>query len=153
MMIRAQDGVLPGAALIGRETLVARNPGAVADGRDRARAAGATVAVDHEPRIGLEYVDGVERAGERGRHAVDADVPADVAGALCLLEAEIAEPARHGAAGVIREEDERRRPMRHLDSDGLRVARLEEIGHPASSAREAAPAWREGPGSGIRPVA
>ena len=49
----------------------------------------ATVAVDDEPRVGLQYRRCVERLGQALGDAGDADIPGDMAAALMLGQAEI----------------------------------------------------------------
>jgi len=67
-----------GGDIWGVQADIARNRHAVADGRDCVRRVRTTVAVDHQPRIGLSDKAGVERFRQPKAEAFDADIPSDV---------------------------------------------------------------------------
>ncbi len=80
---------------------VARDRGQLADLGDRGGPAGFPVAIDDEPRIGLQNRGGVERVGQLFGHPGDADIPGDVAQELAprqakSLPAGAGSRARHG---------------------------------------------------------
>ncbi len=75
------------------------------------------VAVDDETRIILLDQHRVERIGQCAADPGDADIPGDVAFAFGFGDAEPAERPRHAVAGVIGDEQQRRRPAGVIDRD------------------------------------
>ena len=86
---------------------IGRDGGSVADRRDRIGGARTTIAVDHQPRIGLVDERRVKPAGELGAQRGDADVPRDVPLPLGLVEPEVGHSARNAVSGMIAKQQER----------------------------------------------
>ena len=103
-MIGLEDLALPVAPVGGGEIGVAGDRRAVAHRHDGLRIAGLPVAVDDQTRIGLEHIGRVESFGEMRGHAVDTDIPGDMAGEIRFGDTERAERLREGAARMVGDE-------------------------------------------------
>ena len=99
------DALLPRRGI---QLLVARYLGAVAAFGDQRRRGVWAVAVDHQARVRLGDRHRVQRRGQPGGDARDADVPADVPVQLRLRQPEVAQHARHPLAGVVGDQQPRR---------------------------------------------
>ena len=80
--------------------------------RDRAVGLERAVAVDHQPRIGLQDRVRVEFVGHEAHHRLDADIPGDVPAQFAFRHAEIAERARDAPSGMVADQQERRGALR-----------------------------------------
>src|SRR5436305_10517896 len=92
-MIGFEDRLPPHLGIAAPKCVVAGDDGCFADARDRARRAGRTVAVDHQPRIALRDQMRIELFGERVRYAGNADIPGDVPRQLAFRQTEMPEDA------------------------------------------------------------
>ena len=78
------------------------------------------VAVDHEAGIAGQQRRRVQLQRHVAGDVGGADVPADVARQLALVEAEVVQAARHAPAGVIADQQDGRRALRIEDLVGRR---------------------------------
>jgi hypothetical protein len=108
-------------ALVLGDAAIAGDRGVLADNRDRCVPVRAAVAVDDEPRIGLQYRRGIERARQALGDASDPDIPGDMTLPFALGHAEIAETARHRAPGVIGGQKEVGTAVGTQHADGIGV--------------------------------
>ena len=104
IMIGCEDVAEARPPVLRSQTLIAGDGRAIAHHRDRAFRPGRAIAVDDQPRIALVDEDGVQAASEVSPQARDADVPGDVARQVRRAQAQIPQPGRNGAAGVIAQE-------------------------------------------------
>ena len=117
-------------AVVLAKAFVAGDRGCFADDGDRGRVSRRAVAVDHQPRIGLEHRGRVEQRGKPFGDRGDTDVPGDVALALRRIEAERTERARDQPPGMVGCEQEIRDALRPQNADGRVSAGREEVVHP-----------------------
>ena len=107
VVIGPEDLASPGRGSGRRQAAIARDRRRLAHRDDRGRRLDRPVAVDRQPRIGLQDEERVEPVGQRPGQAFGADVPGDVPPELGGGQAEIAKAARQPPAGMIAGEKER----------------------------------------------
>ena len=120
-LVRVQNLALAGKNVGLGQIGIAGNRGAVAGQGDGLRHAGTAVAVDHQAGIGLKDIGGIQIAGEARRHAIDADVMAEMARHLGLVQTQSAEASWHRAPRMVRGKQDRSPPAGILDPKCGRV--------------------------------
>jgi hypothetical protein len=109
LVIRSRDFAHARGAAGLAQADITGDPRQLADLRNRSRDVRRPVAVDDQPRIVLPDQRRIERDGQEPAHTGDADVPGDVPLAFGHVDAEPADRARHDVAGVVGDQQERRR--------------------------------------------
>src|ERR1044071_512281 len=127
VVVWREDLASPGLALLDADAAVARNGRQLADGRDRAVPLRLAIAVDDEPRIGLQHGARIERGGEMLGNARNADIPGDVAVQLGFGQAEVTEPAGDRAPGMVGCQEEIGARFRPQHANRRRIALFEEL--------------------------
>ena len=149
VVIRLKNLASPRVALFLRQIVIAGDQRQLADGRDRCRETGLTVAIDDEPRISLQHGRGIKRLGETLGDAGNADIPGDVPREFAVWEAERAEPLWDRAPGMIGSQHEIGAALGPQHANRRRIVRAQEprrvlrhfgLNKPRRSARRSAPA-------------
>ena len=90
------------------------------------------VAVDHQPRIGLQDRVRVEFVGHEAHHRLDPDVPGDVPAQFAFRDAEIAERSGDAPPGMVADQQEGRLTLRPQRDDRGRLVGREQGRHASS---------------------
>ena len=108
------------------EAVIARDWSLVAGLHDRPGRFLMSVAIHHQPRIGLVDEHAVEAVGKSWTKPANADIPGNMASAVSGAQAQGAETFRNDVAGMIAEQKERGSSGFIIEQDGWRFARPEQ---------------------------
>ena len=86
------------------------------------------IAVDHQPRIGLQDRVRVEFVGHGPDHRFDPDIPGDVTPQFAFRYAEVAKRLWDAPPGMVADKEERRGALWPQRDDGRRIAGAKERG-------------------------